>query len=243
MKPSCIHTRRNHISATHFKTPITGILMISLLTGAGDHQIRVGKRQFLRINATTDGVGLLDLLTITACCKQTAQLFASQGVTGKHQGQAETSTHQGPDIAGIGVVGMNPVRTPIRSLQLKHQLIRQLIEMGPKLLLTQIAFWTKTEAANARPGSNRFLRPGVIRRHATVLNQTSDHFNVINLSARRETSNKFENIKGLTTRVSIPSKLQIMGTEQTMEMKMKKLQSHIHPPQQTGKSPDGLING
>jgi len=140
-------------------------------------------------------------------------------------------------------MGMNPIRTPMPGLEMKHQLIRQLIEIGPELLFTQITLGTEAEAPNTRPGGNRFLRQGVIRGEAAILNQTGDHFNVINLSPRRKTSNQFENVKGLTAGISITSQLKTLGTEQTMQMKMKKIQPHIHPPQQSGKCPDGPING
>ena len=56
-------------------------------------------------------------------------------MTREHKRKPQTSTHQSTDITGIGVMGMNPIRTPMPGLEMKHQLIRQLIEMGPELLL------------------------------------------------------------------------------------------------------------
>ena len=49
---SCIHTGGTTISTTDLKHPaLPGVLVVTLLAGAGDHQIRMGKRQFLCIDA------------------------------------------------------------------------------------------------------------------------------------------------------------------------------------------------
>ena len=95
----------------------------------------------------------------------------------------------------------------------------------------------KTYSAGSQQGYEDLMQEG------RLLSSLDYHFNVINLGARRKTSNQFKDVEGLTAGISISSQLQIMGTEQTMKMKMKQIQSHFHPPKQSGKSPDGPING
>ena len=97
----------------------------------------------------------------------------------------------------------------LRLLQTGHQLIRQIIEIGPKLLFTQITTGAKREANNRSPRPNRLLRLGVIQRNASVLNQSRHHLNPIHFWSGCQTPGELQHIERLTTGVSITPQLEI----------------------------------
>ena len=49
---------------------------------------------------------------------------------------SQTSTDKSPHIAGIGVMGMNPLGSIVTLPEMTNQLISQLIQIRPKLFLT-----------------------------------------------------------------------------------------------------------
>ena len=103
----------------------------------------------------------------------------------------DQSTHQ----AGIGVMGMNPIHPLAGLTQMFHQLISQLLEMGPKQLLAQIPLRTKGEAQDAGPWSNGFDPLAVIEIDPTVLNQPSDHINLLHLRPLRQAAHELQHIQ------------------------------------------------
>ena len=148
VKTSAIDTRWHNLCMLRLEASITGVLLISLLSGAGDHQIGMSKSQLFGIDAPTDRIILLNLFMLSTSRKQTAQFLASQRMACVSKGNAKTTTDQGPHIAGIGVMSMNPVGSIFTDSKMTNQLIGQLIEIGPELFLTQITAWSETEPTN-----------------------------------------------------------------------------------------------
>ena len=77
MKTSAVDTRWHDLRMVRVEAAITGVLLITLLSRAGDHQIGMSKSLFLGIDAPTDRIILLDLFMLSASRKQTAQLLTS----------------------------------------------------------------------------------------------------------------------------------------------------------------------
>ena len=79
MKTAGIHTGGNHLGLLPAELSVTGILMIGLLTGAGDHQIGLGQSLLLSLDPATDRIGLFNLLTIATAGQQ---MLHPNGVNG-----------------------------------------------------------------------------------------------------------------------------------------------------------------
>lgn len=92
MKPAGINTGRNDFSLVSAELPITAVLVIGFLTGAGDHEFRLGQGLFLGLDPATDGIGLLDLFSIATSGHQSSQLLPTQGVAGENQGNSQSLT-------------------------------------------------------------------------------------------------------------------------------------------------------
>ena len=189
------------------------------------------------------GEGLLDLLMVAATGEQAPQLLPPQGMTCEHKGNPQAAAHQCADISGIGVMGMDPVGSMLRLLQPFHQLIGKVIEVGPELLLAQVTAGSEGKATNGGSRCNRLLRPGVIQRDPSVVDQARDHLHPVHLGPGRQTFDQFEHVKGLATGVGITAKLEIVATEQSMEMEMQQPEAHAHLRCTTPDRPEGLNKG
>ena len=126
------------------------------------------------------------------------------------KGNSKTSTDQGPHIAGIGVMGVNPVGTIVTVPEMTNQLIGQLIEIRPKLFLTQITPRSKTESSDRCTRCNRLERFGIVERHTPILNQPGDDLDMSHLGAIGQAAGQFQHVEGLTSSVRITAKLQIL---------------------------------
>jgi hypothetical protein len=123
-------------------------------------------------------------------------------------------------------MGMNPVHPLARLAQMFHQLISQLLEMGPKELLPQIPLRSEWETQDAGTRANNLLPLAVVEIKPTVLNQPRHHINLLNLGPLRQAARKLEDIERLATGISIPSEFELMGTKQTVKMQMQQPDPH-----------------
>ena len=221
MKPSGINPGRNNLSLLPPKLSITAVLEIGFLTGAGDHQIGLGQGLFLCFDPAADGIGLFDLLAITSPGHQSPLLLSTQGMTGEDQGNPQSLTDQRTDKTCIGVVGMDPVDPLARLAEVLHKLIGQILQMGPKQLLTEITLRAKGKAKNASTRGNDLNRLAVGHINPTVLNQPGNDINLLDLLALGQAANQVEHIQRLTTGISITTELKITGSEQTVKMQMQ----------------------
>ena len=73
----------------------------------------------------------------------------------------------------------------------------------------------------------------VIEINPSVLNQPGDHIDALNLSPLSQAAREFEDVQGLATGVSIPSKFELIGTKQTVKMQMQQPDPHSVPSQTT----------
>jgi len=169
MKAGSIDTWGHHLRLIRLKVAVAGILLIRLLSGAGDHQIRLGQGTLFRVNAAADGIGLLKLRAIQATSQETSLFLPTEGMAGEDKRNPQPLTDQSTHQTGVGVMGMNPIHPLAGLAQMFHQLISQLLEMGPKQLLAQIPLRTKGEAQDAGPWSNGFDPLAVIEIDPTVL--------------------------------------------------------------------------
>ena len=149
-------------------------------------------------------------------------------MTREHKRDSQPLTHQRADKTGIGVMGMNPIHPLARAGEVMHELVGEVFQIGPEQFLAEIALWTKTETENARPGSDRLLRTAVVSSNPAILNQPGDHIDAVHLRALGKAANKIEHVKRLTTGIGITSKLEITGTEQTMQMQMQHSETRSH---------------
>ena len=203
-------------------------MLIRFLPGACDHQIGLRKGLLFGLNASTDGVGLLDLLAVSSARKQPTLFFSTEGMAREHKGDSQPLTHQGANETGVGVMGMNPIHPLPRSGEVMHELVGEILQIGPKQFLPEITLGTKAETENARSRSNRLLRATVVSSNPSILNQPGHHIDAIHLGALGKAPNKIEHVKRLTTGIGITTKLKITGTEQTMQMQMQHSETRSH---------------
>ena len=156
MEPGSINARGHHRRLIRLKVAVAAVLLISLLTGAGDHQIRLSQGALLGVDAAADGIGLLNLGAIQATGQEASLLLPTKGMAGEHQRNPQSLTDQCTHQARIGVMRMNPIHPLAGLAQMFDQLISQLLEMGPKQLLAQITLRTKGKTQDAGPWSNVF---------------------------------------------------------------------------------------
>ena len=227
MKPACINTGRNDFRLVSAELPITAVLMIGFLTGAGDHEFGLGQGLFLGLNPAADGIGLIDLFSIATSGHQSSQLLPTQGVAGEDQGKTQSLTDQSTHKTGIGIVGMNPVDRLTCLRKVLHQLVGQIFQMGPKQLLAEITLGSKWKSKNARARGNGLNRLAVSHIHSTVLNQPGDHIDLLNLGALSQAANQIEYVQRLATGVGITTELKITGPEQTVKMQMQQTNPQI----------------
>ena len=183
MESRGIDTRGHHLRSFTPVLAVTRILLISLLPGAGDHKIGLRQGLFLRLNAATHRVDLLQLLAVTATGQQTALLFPAEGMTGEHQWNPQSLTDQSSHVTGIGVMRVDPVHGVGRVTEMLNKLVGKLLEIGPELLLPQITLRSERKTQNRRPRGNRFFRSAVGDIDAPILNQTGDHIDLLNLGS------------------------------------------------------------
>ena len=86
MEPGSISARGHHRRLIHLKVAIAAVLLIRLLTGAGDHQIRLGESTLFSVNASADGIGLLKLRAIQTTGQETTLFLPAEGMTRKTSG-------------------------------------------------------------------------------------------------------------------------------------------------------------
>ena len=137
-------------------------------------------------------------------------------------------------------MSVNPVGHLTGLTQMIDKLINQLHQMRPEPFLSQVSIWTKTETQNAGPGSDGFLRNGIVTRNLGVLDQPGDHIDLIDIRLPRQMLDKLEDVQGLPACVGITPKLQLMGTEQAMQVQMQQTQTHSWH-QQTAKAWKGFV--
>ena len=92
---------------------------------------------------------MIHLLRVLADLQQTTLLLTTEGVAGKHQGNAQALLDLRTHPTGIGVVGMDPVRTTLLAGDVEHQSIHQLVQIRPQQFLAQIAARSKRQPQNA----------------------------------------------------------------------------------------------
>ena len=236
MEPGSINARGHHRRLIRLKVAVAAVLLIRLLTGAGDHQIRLGESTLFGVNAPADGIGLLKLRAIQATSQETTLFLPAEGMTRKNKRNPQPLTDEGTHQTGIGVMGMNPIHPLAGLAQMFHQLISQLLEMGPKQLLAQIPLRTEGEAQDAGPWSNGFDPLAVIEIDPTVLNQPGDHINLLNLRPLRQAAHELQHIQRLATGISVPSQFELMGTKQTVKVQMQQPDPHsLHSQTTTGR--------
>lgn len=130
------HQRQgHHCRVIRLKVAVAAVLLIRLLTGAGDHQIRLGQRTLFGVDAAADGVSLLNLRAIQATGQETSLFLPAEGMASENKRNPQPLTDESTHQTGVGVMGMNPIHPLARLAQMFHQLISQLLEMGPKQLL------------------------------------------------------------------------------------------------------------
>jgi hypothetical protein len=226
MKARGINPWRDHLGLSSLKVAIAGVLLISFLTCTGDHQIGLSQGTLFGVDASADGIGLLNLRSIQTTGQEASLFLPTEGMAGEHQRNAQPLTDQGTHQAGIGVMGMNPIHPLAGLAQMLDQMIRQLLEMGPKQLLAQIPLRTEWETQDAGTRTNGLLPLAVVELNATVLNQPRHHINLLDLRPLRQAARKLQDVQRLATGVSIPSQFELMGTKQTVKMQMQQPDPH-----------------
>jgi len=205
MEPGSINARGHHRRLIRLKVAVAGVLLIRLLTGASDHKIRLGQSTLFSVDAAADGIGLLKLRAIQATSQETTLFLPTEGMAGEDKRNPQPLTDQSTHQPGVGVMGMNPIHPLAGLAQMFHQLISQLLEMGPKQLLAQIPLRTKGKAQDAGTWSNVFDPLAVLQINPTVLNQPGDHIHLLNLGPLSQAPHKLQNVQRLATGISIPA--------------------------------------
>lgn len=151
-----------------------------------------------------------------AAGEQAPLLLATEGMAGEHQRDAEAPAHQRAHVAGIGVVGVDPVRQPRTGGQGRHQGIGEFIEVGPELLLAQVAARAEGQAQDAGTWAERLVWFGIVGRDAPVRDAARHHLHLVHLRAGRQGTHQLQHIGGLAAGVGIAAELQIAAAEQAV---------------------------
>ena len=229
MEPLGVHARGDHRSLLRLKAVVAGVLLLGLLLRARDHQGRLGQGPLLGIDATANGIGLLDLLMGQPALEQAPLFLAAEGMAGEDQGDTKPLGDQRPHIAGIGVVGMDPIRPLRLGRNVRRDGIGHLIEIGPEQFLAQIAPRTAGQAHDVGPAGQRLMGLGVIGGDPLVLNQPGNDVDALHLRASRQSLGQLKHVGGLSTGIRITSKLQVMAAKQAMQMEMQQVVAHSPP--------------
>ena len=126
-------------------------------------------------------------------------------------------------------MGMDPVGPALLSAKAGGDRIRQVIEMGPELLLAQIATRPERQAHDRRTIPEGLMGHGVVGREALVVDQTGDHLHLIHLRAGRQAADQLQHIGGLPTGIRIAPKFKIVSTEQPVQVQMQQRQTQRTP--------------
>ena len=229
MKAAGIHPGGKYQGALGAEGVVTGVLLLRLLLSAGDHEGAPRQGKLLGGDTGRDRILLLNLLMAETCGQKTTQLFAAEGMTGEDQRDAQPLRQQRPHVAGIGVVGMNPVRpTGLRGDASREQ-IGQRIEMGPEQLFAEIAARAEGEAHDRGSIGQRFPSNGVIGGESPVLKEPGHQLKPLHLRPSGQAADQLKDIGGLTTGIGITTEFRIMATQQAMQVQVQQKQTHQPP--------------
>ena len=218
MELAAVHAGGNHLGEVRPEAAVSAVLAVTLLGRAGHHQMGMGQGQLLGIDALGHGVLLLDLPDLQACGHQPPALFPAQGMAREHQGDAQPAAQEGAHIAGVGVVGMDPVGQPGLGQQPFAERVSQLLEMGPEQLLAQVAGRTEGNALDRGAGGDRLARAGVVGGDPAVTDQTGDHLHPIHLRTGSQGPGQFEHVGGLAAGVRIAAQFEVTGSQQPVQV-------------------------
>ena len=183
---------------------------------------------------------MFHLHQVTSGSQKSPLLFSTEGMACENERDAQPLADQGTHKTSIRIVSVNPVDHLTGLTQMINKLINQLHQMRPEPFLSQVSIRAKTETQDAGPGSDAFLWNGIVRRNLGVLDQSGDHIDLIDIRLLSQMLDELENIQTLPACVGIAPELQLMGTEQAMQMQMQQTQTHSWH-QQTAKAWKGLF--
>ena len=86
-----------------------------------------------------------------------------------------------PHVAGIGVVGMDPIGQTRCRQQRSGQEADQFIEVGPELLLGQVGTGTEGDAVDRKLGPQLLLGLGVVGANGGIVDAAGDHLHPFHL--------------------------------------------------------------
>jgi len=229
-----VDPRGDHLRQVGMEVAIAGVLHRRLLAGAGHHQ--AGGRQGVLFggDAPVHGVVLVELVRVLPQVQQPPSLFPTQGMTGEHKRNAQTPLQLCPHPAGIGVVGVDPVRAALLAGDVQHQPVDELLQVGPEQLLAQVPAWAEGQPQQAGAGMQRLALHRVVRADPAVLDAAGDHLQPIHLGLLGQGPRQLEHVGGLATGVGITPQLQIVATDQAMQMQMEQIQTHAQEIRPTG---------
>ncbi len=147
----------------------------------------------------------------------------------EHQWHPQPALEQRPHIAGIGVVGVDPIGQPVLAQQALHQRIGQFIQERPKQFLAQVAPGPEGQTQDRQIRGNALGGTGVIRRDAPIGHQAGHHIHAVHLGTGRQGPGQFEHVGGLAAGVGIATQLQVAASKQTMQMQVERVVAHDPP--------------
>ena len=125
-------------------------------------------------------------------------------------------------------MGMNPIHLLTGLGEVMHQLIGKIFQMRPKLFLAQITLRTKRKAQDSSTRSDQLHWTPIVRSNPTVLHKACHHIDPFNLGTLGQAAHQIQHVEGLAAGVRITTKLQIPGTEQTVQVQMKDTDTPSH---------------
>ena len=125
-------------------------------------------------------------------------------------------------------MGVNPIHLVAGLGEVMHQLIGKIFQMRPKLFLAQITLRTKRKAQDSSTRSDQLHWTPIVRSNPTVLHKACHHIDPFNLGTLGQAAHQIQHVEGLAAGVRITTKLQIPGTEQTVQVQMKDTDTPSH---------------
>ena len=138
-KPAEIHPRWDDLHAFRLIVVVPLVLLLDLLSGAGDDQGGRLEGALFGFDALGETVAVLQRLGIGVPFEQPLPLDAAEGVAREHKGQSEHFGQLRADITGIRVVAVDDIRCAPHRPDVADELVPHTVQIGPQAFLAKVS--------------------------------------------------------------------------------------------------------
>ncbi len=128
---------------------VESVLLLNFILRAGDHQVGVGQRLLLCIDAARNVVGVLDLIARQPPGQQPFALVPAQRMPRMDEWNSQLVGEPHPNVAGIGIVTVHQLWHAGLVVEPIEQVVREAVKVIPQLLLWKIFVRSGIDADDA----------------------------------------------------------------------------------------------